>query len=278
MILAAAAALAALTFAPAALAGMPVTQKVTCPIGGREFNFTTTASYSTWGARPDGKPFGSWEFPLAIPECPDNGLVVYQQFSREDVARLRPLVASDEYQALRRGRETTYYRASWLMRRMGAPATHSLWALVQASWQAESDPPRRRRYLEELVARAPELGEPGDAENLAVRSRVINALRELGRFEEAAAMIAATPVDRIAPPSEEVRSAADWRSHYRTLARIVARRDSSIEPIDMIPYREARRRCDEGGDSLSDGDRALCREWDEVRAREQTPAPVQPQQ
>lgn len=265
---AALAAVAALAFAPAAAeAGMPVTRRVTCPIGGRSFDFATTASYSTWGARPDGRPFGSWQFPLALPECPDNGLVVYRDFSDEEVERLRPIVASDEYQALRRNGETSYYRASWLMRRMREPATHALWALVQATWQAEPRPDLRRRYMEELVARAGDLGEPRDVETIAVRSRVINALRELGRFEEAAAMIEATPVDEVAPPSEAVRSTADWRGHYRSLARIVARRDSSIEPIDMIPYREARRRCDEGGDSLSETDRGLCREWEELRAR-----------
>ena len=41
----------------AAVAGFPVTEERTCPIGGERFSFTTTASYSTWGARPDGKPF-----------------------------------------------------------------------------------------------------------------------------------------------------------------------------------------------------------------------------
>ena len=261
-----AATLAACILAPsAAEAGMPVTQRMKCPLGGRSFSFATTASYSTWGARPDGKPFGSWEFPLALPQCPDNGLVVYRRFSREEIARLRPLVASDGYRALRRTGETGHYHAYWLMRRMGEPATHYLWALVQASWEAEDDPGRRRRYMEELVVRAPDLGEPRDETTVAVRARVINALRELGRFEEAAAMLAATPVEEVVAPSETVRATADWRGHYRTLARIIARRDSSIEPIDMIPYREARRRC-EAADGLSETDRALCAEWERDRA------------
>jgi len=261
-----AAALASATAAPApAEAGMPVTQRMKCPLGGRSFSFTTTASYSTWGARPDGRPFGSWEFPLALPQCPDNGLVVYRPFSRDEIARLRPLVASEEYRALRRAGETGYYHAYWLMRRTGEPATHYLWALVQASWEAEGDPARRRRYMEELVERSSDLGEPLDETTIAVRARVINALRELGRFDEAAAMLAATPVEEVAAPSETVRPTADWRGHYRTLGRIIARRDSSIEPIDMIPYREARRRC-AAGESLSETDRGLCAEWERARA------------
>lgn len=254
-------ALALLLPSGAAVAGMPVTTQRTCPIGGERFAFTTTASYSTWGARPDGKPFGSWEFPLELPDCPGNGLVVYDEFSEADLARLRPLVASEEYRALRRRGDTTYYRAYWLMRRMGAPAPNTLWMLVQASWQVDGNPEMRRRYLEELVEAAPLLGGPRDVTNIAVRSRVINALRELGRFEEAAAMLEATPVNEIAPESATARSTADWRGHYRQLARLIARRDASIEPLDMIPWRVGRERCEgEGAAQLDEQQRALCRE------------------
>lgn len=245
--------------AAAAAAGFPVTQEMRCPIGNRSFTFTTTASYSTWGARPDGKPFGSWTFPLALPECPDNGLVVYDRFEPDEVRRLGPLLASAEYQALRRSGDTSYYRAYWLMRRMGETVPVQLWYLVQAGWQAENGSPLRRRYLEELVARGPELGEPRDEVGLAMRARVINALRELGRFDEALAMIRATPLE-IARDSEDVRARDDWRGHYATLERIVARGDSSVEPIDQIGRREAARRCAET-DALSETDRALCREY-----------------
>lgn len=261
LVTAAAATASAALLLPAAPAeaGIPVEERMRCPIGNRSFTFTTTASYSTWGARPDGKPFGSWTFPLALPECPDNGLVVYDRFGPDDVRRITPLVASSDYQALRRSGDTSYYRAYWLMRRMDAPVANQLWMLVQAGWQAENGSPLRRRYLEELVARGPELGEARDEIGLAMRARVINALRELGRFDEALAMIRATPLE-IARDSEDVRARDDWRGHYAALERIVARSDSSVEPIDQIGRREAMRRCAET-DALSETDRALCREY-----------------
>lgn len=264
--------LVALAAEPAA-SGTPVTRQMTCPIGGERFAFHTTASYSTWGSRPDGKPFGSWHFPLDLPECPSNGLVVFGEFSEGDLARLRPLIASDEYLALRRAEETPYYRAYWLMKRMGAPAPDALWMLVQAGWQAEANPALRRRYLEELVRESPTLGEPRDAVGLAMRARVINALRELGRFEEASALLEATPVDAIAADSETVRASADWRGHYRSLARLLERRDSSIEPLDMIPWRVGRERCEgEASARLNDGQRALCRQiLEESGSREARP-------
>lgn len=259
------AAAAALVADAPAEAGFPVTRSMTCPIGGASFDFETTGSYSTYGARPDGRPFGSWRFPLALPECPDNGLVVYDEFDEAALERLRPLVASDEYQALRRSGETAYYRAYWLMRRTGAPAPHVLWSLVQASWEAEEDPERRRRYLEELVAEGPSLGEPQDLDTVAVRARVVNALRELGRFEEAAAMIEATPLERLTVPSGMVRERDDWRGHYASLAGVIARRDASIEPLDMIPRQVAEQRCLDWADRLDEVQRRICRDWRETR-------------
>ena len=94
-----------------------------------------------------------------------------------------------------------------------------------------------------------------------MRARVINAMRELGRFDEAAALLEATPVGSIAPDSATVRSTADWRGHYRALARLIARRDASSEPIDMIPWREGRQRCEgEAATRLDEQQQALCRE------------------
>ena len=245
-----------------AFAGFPVSRQMTCPIGGATFDFTTTGSYSTWGSRPDGKPFGSWRFPLEIPECPDNGLIVYKEFEAGEIARLRPLVESAEYQALRRG-DTPYYRAAWLMRRLEASPTQPLWLLMQATWEAEPNPALRRRYLEELVAGVAALGEPADLERFALRGRAVNALRELGRFDEAAALIAAT-LDRFrAAPEGENEEAREnrlgWIGFYEQLGRAIARRDASIMPLDLIPVPVAATLC-ERPDGLEEAQRALCPE------------------
>src|SRR5688572_27842117 len=144
-----AAALAAAPLIPAS-AGTPVTKDMICPIGGAAFQFTTTGSYTSFGTRPDGKPYGSWTFPLALPECPDNGLVLYKEYTPEEVAKLEPLVASDAYQALRK-EDTPYYRAYWLMKAMDLGPERYLWALLQAGWEAEARPDLRKRYLAELA-------------------------------------------------------------------------------------------------------------------------------
>jgi hypothetical protein len=79
-------------------------------------------------------------------------------------------------------------------------------------------------------------------------------------------MLQATPVESIAPDSSTVRSTADWRGHYRRLGIVVARRDASVEPLDMIPRREAEQRCAAEADRLDEANRAICREWADTRS------------
>ena len=268
-----AAAVAALAFAagPAA-AGMPVTETMTCPIGGGSFSFTTTASYSTFGERPDGKPYGSWTFPLALPECPDNGLVLYKDYTPEEVARLEPLVASEAYQALRK-EDTPYYRAYWLMKAMELGPERYLWALLQASWEAEARPELRKRYLAELAeASAAVPARPGDLNWIGMEGRAINALREIGRFDEASARLAKVPLAGLEAAGEtpEAKSRRGWHAFFTALKPVIERRDSSIEPLDMLPRTVAFGRCLDRADTLAEADKAFCTKEsagvDELRA------------
>jgi hypothetical protein len=225
-----------------AVAGTPVTRQMTCPIGGERFDFTTTGSYTIFGSRPDGKPFGSWSFPLELPECPGNGLIVYKEnFEPVELTRLGALIVTPGYRALRGG-DTSYYRLSWLMREMGQPRGDVLWMLVQATWQPADDSPVRARYLGELAAAvAAEPDAPADLDGYAIRAYGINALRELGRFEEAAALLARTPLAPLRPggslPGAEDDDRAGWLQRYTGLGTLLARRDRSVDPVDFRPQR-----------------------------------------
>lgn len=256
-----AAAVAALAFAAGPVsAGMPVTETMTCPIGGGSFSFTTTASYSTYGERPDGKPYGSWTFPLALPECPDNGLVLYKQYTPEEVARLEPLVASEAYQALRK-EDTPYYRAYWLMKAMELGPERYLWALLQAGWEAEARPDLRKRYLAELAeASAAVPPRPGDLNWIGMEGRAINALRELGRFDEASARLAKVPLAGLdsAGETQEAKSRRGWHGFFTAIKPVIERRDSSIEPLDMLARSIAFGRCLDLADSLDEAGKAFC--------------------
>jgi hypothetical protein len=258
----------ALPGAPAA-AGTPVTEKMKCPIGGQSFDFETTGSYTTFGSRPDGKPYGSWQFPLAVPECPDNGLVLYKEYSAEEVAKLEPLVASEAYQALRKA-DTSYYRAYWLMREMGLGPERYLWALLQATWQADGKPELKKRYQTELAeASAKVEPKPASLDWLGMEGRAINALRELGRFDEALARLdklslaaleaAPAAKDKAGGPADkQAASRTAWSTFFKSIRPVIERRDSSSEPIDMVPRRVAHGLCIDNEDTLGEVGTAVC--------------------
>ena len=91
----------------AAITCIPVERQMTCPLDGERFSYMTTAAYTTSGERPDGRPYSSSQLLLNLPECPRSGFVVFkEEFTPAEVDRIRPLVESQEYRALRQ--ETSF--------------------------------------------------------------------------------------------------------------------------------------------------------------------------
>lgn len=65
---------------------------MTCPVGGERFSAWRSGSYSTYGSRPDGKPFSYMTFPFPLPECPSNKLIVFDDFKPDEVKALATLI------------------------------------------------------------------------------------------------------------------------------------------------------------------------------------------
>jgi hypothetical protein len=225
--------------AHAAAPPAPVTQTLTCPVGGERFPFTSLSAYATWGQRPDGKPYGSWVFPAPLPECPDNGLVMYRDFSRDERGRLPAILADPGFVALREG-QGTWYRAAYLEHALQPRSPVTAWLLLNATWEAQDGSLRKARYQDEFVDAVQVLGgEAAPIEAFALRVRAANALRELGRFEEARAALAALPRDTLASDP----AAAQWGAFLDGLARAIARGDRTPEPLDLIPRQVAAAYC-----------------------------------
>ncbi len=241
------------TIATPALAGMPHNMEMTCPVGGGEFTHTGTSSYSTFGSRPDGKPYGSWTFPIAIPECPDNGLIMYREFDDSEIPALTEVVLSDEYQALRP--ETDYYRAQWLDDRLSGSASSPPWLLLRAAWQVDHQPERKARYQREFAERAQAIAvDADDLDSLYLRFRVANAWRELSEFDRATAAlesIPTSPLDVEVPDRSEadymkVREAKSRRNLLESLdllRALIGAGNTQSEPLTMIPLQIAVTRC-----------------------------------
>ena len=137
-----------LTLASAARAGQVT---ATCPIDGERFVFDTPPELSSHQTYLDQRPVDP-AFPWPHPKCPASGFVIYKSaFSESEISRLRQYVPTDDYRTLSAA-NTTHYLEAALRRHLGDPPYEVAWALVQASWEAASDPDRYRRYAGEALA------------------------------------------------------------------------------------------------------------------------------
>jgi hypothetical protein len=261
-----AAALVALFQVTPSHAGMPMPVEMKCPIGGEKFTFISTMSYSNWGSRPDGKPYGSWTFPLPVPACPKNGLVLYKDFSDDELKKLKQLLKKPDFQRVRY--ETAYYRVAWFMRALHDNEERvALWMINQASWQADDDSERKARYQREFaegVARLPR--EPENLDWIALQARAANAWRELGEFDRAkqildsistASLDVPIPAEAVTGTTAsglgktvsnygEIQAARKKRgllSYFSGLKALVEGQNRASEPLNMIPLREVAGKC-----------------------------------
>jgi hypothetical protein len=137
---------------------------------------------------------------------------------------------------------------------MGLGPEDYLWVLLQASWQADDRPDLRKRYLAELAAESAKApARPADLNWIGMEGRAINALRELGRFEEAQARLDKVPVkplDVAAPKPDDQGAAAKqarvrraWHHYLEQMRIVLARKDDSLEPFELLPRSIALGRC-----------------------------------
>lgn len=206
----------------------PFVRQIDCAVGGEQFSFTDTMSSSSFGARPDGKPYSNWHFPL--PVCPGNGLVMYRDFTAEELTRLPEILRSPAFAEVR-ALDAPYYTAAFIERSLQPQSQMATWLMLQASWYADDDQALKARFQQEFVAAAQAAPvESNNGENLVLRLRMANALRELGRFEEARASFVSVST---ASAGEAVPQGL--AEYVGRLLRVTARQDASAEPLDAIP-------------------------------------------
>lgn len=248
--------------APGSMATTWAEVTIKCPIGGEKFKTSSMASNSYFGQRPDGRPYS----PMPVTplfECPGNGFVMYKEkFSKDDIARLAPLVASAEYQAMRQT-ETQHYRAWWLMEQVGASRLGRITNLMVAGWESEDNAPRKARYQAALVTAVNAFDrDPASPDDwFWLNLRAANALRELGRFDESAAKLDAIDKPELLPTDEDQLGPANRM--IAGIRALNADRNGASEPANLIPARMAIERCKQAG--LSPAELSAC-SGDEVKA------------
>jgi hypothetical protein len=186
--------------------------ELTCPYDGKKFKFTEQGSGTSFDKTLDLMPYGAIRSPWPIAVCPTNGFVFYKdKFEPADLVRLKPIVMSAEYQALKD--ETPYYRAAWITQRDGASNSSVGVFLLRATWEAAqaelqqlykarpanspdigfkefmaqgNTSERYRRYATELLAKLDvDIATKPDS----VTAKILKGelLRRVGRFDEAEA-------------------------------------------------------------------------------------------
>ena len=233
-------------------------REFTCPLGGARFE--QDVGYSTFPlvTFPDGSYPGDEGVDAEIPACPGNGLVilpdfeassearrmVYSEYSADELARLPALIADPAYAAVKA--DGRHAQAYWLATRLGRPAALRFILLQRSTWAAV-DPALRRKLVERLVQEGPALiqasGHP-DATRRMQLYLIVNALRELGRFDEALALI-----DRIEREGRAVRAPVDPDSMYGPgeygpqMRAVIAEKDMDRYPVGLMPPKWANSIC-----------------------------------
>lgn len=242
--------------------------KITCPVGGEVFDGYAIGSWSSFGQRPDGRGYGTLPvYPLQ--ECPGNGFVIFDEtFTPDERTALAAAVASPEYRALRTS-ETPHYRAWWLIDRIGRNPYQATWQLLQASWESDENFDRKVRYQAAFIAAATGLKRDDEhADHWTLyQVRAANALRELGYFDKAAALL-----DRIDKPeflpadADDAKGAKELIAGLRTL---IVEANPVSTPANLIPDREAAQRCEIAIPPLTPIELTVCSKPEIAKLRKQ---------
>ena len=249
-----------------------------CPVGGEAFRQNVEMFYFPLESLPNGSNPGGQLSDIMVPICPGNGLVLVPKFdgnegdpeafadyTPEELAKLPALIASPDYKAL--SGEANYLKLYWLSGKLGRPAMQRFHLLQHVSWIGKT-PEQHRRYLEMFVAQADALIDGpdfGSARRMRAQYYVANALRELGRFDEAKARLGALQaawdaelaVIRAQRPPEDPNFESDRdydendalsASFAEQLAAVEAR-DNDTFPVSMMGDKWANATCNHVDDS-----------------------------
>ncbi|MEG3790135.1 hypothetical protein V1318_08385 [Lysobacter sp. CCNWLW3] len=253
-------------------------RRFVCPLGGAEFSQDVGYFSLALVAFADGSWLGDVHIDAQIPECPGNGLLLipdylgtdessklsYLDYTPEQLAQLPALLKSAEF---RRQREYSRHDgAQWLATRLGLPA-QTRWELLRRGSWATVDPAERKRRVTRLVDEGPALIDGFDtpeANKRVARFYVANALRELGRFDEAHSLLDSIVASlRNDPDSETAQSLRSMGPAIADLGEAIEARDDDRFPVGMSSDKWASKVC--GGGPLpppygpmTDNARAAC--------------------
>lgn len=227
-----------------------------CPIGGEEFTASVVGSNTTFGARPDGRPYSPLPV-YPITECPGNGFLIFKEdWTTEELTTLTSAIEMPEFDRIRL-EETQYYRLWWLSEKIGVSARLLAEHLMVASWETDHESARKARYQQAFADAVAQLDPADDPESwFWLNLRAANARRELGQFEAATSLfVTAEQSLSIISDEEEREYVTQFIAGQRQL---ILERNAASEPANLIPADTAPFRCVLGSEELTGIELPIC--------------------
>lgn len=229
-------------------------RQFTCPVGGNVFKQEVGYSAYPLLTMPDGSWLGDTGIGVQIPVCPDNGLVLlpdlalieasgdskllYTNYSAQERTRLQALIAHPDYMALKQ--DGYYAQAWWLATQLERPAEDRFFMLQRSTW-ATSDPVLRKRLVARFAEEAPAIIDKMKADQertIFLRMYIVNALRELGRFDEALALLnQMTAGGKSVPGQVDPNSMFDPEDPTGAMRLAIAQKDDGRFAAELLPPR-----------------------------------------
>lgn len=174
-----------LLFSAPAFARTMASVTAVCPIDGDAFEDLMMASDSSAGLMLDFKPAGSGAGIWKYPACPRDGMILFREFSDEEIELLKPYVLGEEYQSMREN-ETEYWLISRMQKLLGDSEGQQADSLLKATWQAnEEQYPRYAGEAREMFLKIAAGHEASEGEDIPAMMLAGELTRRLGEFDKA---------------------------------------------------------------------------------------------
>ena len=218
-----------------------VEQEVECPLGGEKFKAVTFNVYSTYGRHLDWEPISYMRFPIPLPVCPSNGLVVTKKkYSKDELVKLKKVVESSEYKDLYSQKHATYFLFAKMieLQEEKSEKVDFWWLYLNATWEADKckNKKRYKEYaLETISASKKKLAKSKDSSEIywVLKVVIANMYRRIGDFKTAHDL-----ADKFGAPALKEKSA----NEFYLLALRVLKKAVKEKTTDRVPIKEDKKK------------------------------------
>lgn len=177
-------------------AGIPTQVELACPVGGERFEITETMSCTEYPARTMAyAPTSSCDFVTRLPQCPQNRLPMYKEFSEADIAILHEFMLSETYDSM--VDKSRYFMAYIIERQLeGDNPSAPFWLLLQGFWFDPENTFSDEDYIAEFLFEAQgETRRESEVNRPYLQSIAAFVYIKAGNFDEARALIEAASIE-----------------------------------------------------------------------------------